>query len=79
MYIKYIQEKIRLPQSQLNSIVPRSKISSFSSKKGATEWVVDQIITDNEASSVQKALQKKGLVKLQNFSKKNRNKVITLN
>ena len=57
---EYIQEKIRLPQSELNSIIPRSKISSFSSKKGATEWVVDQIITDNEASSVQKALQKKG-------------------
>ena len=57
---EYIQKKIRLPQSELNSIIPRSKISSFSSKKGATEWVVDQIITDNEASSVQKALQKKG-------------------
>lgn len=57
---EYIQEKIRLPQSELNSIIPRSKISSFSSKEGATEWVVDQIITDNEATSVQKALQKKG-------------------
>ena len=57
---EYIQEKIRLPQSELNSIIPKSKISSFSSKKGTTEWVVDQIITDNEASSVQKALQKRG-------------------
>lgn len=57
---EYIQEKINLPNSELSSFVPKSHISSFSPREGATEWVVDQIITDNEASSVQKALQKRG-------------------
>ena len=57
---EYIQEKVKLPNSKLSSTIPTINISSFSPKDGATEWVVDQIITDNEASSVQKALQKKG-------------------
>lgn len=57
---EYIQDKIKLSTSELNSIIPKPNVSSFSSKKGATELIIDQIITDNEASSVQKALQKKG-------------------
>ena len=57
---EYIQEKINLPNSELSSNAPSSHISFFSPRKGSTEWVVNQIIADNEASSVQKALQKKG-------------------
>jgi phosphoribosylformylglycinamidine synthase len=57
---EYIQDKIKLSTSELNSIIPKPTVSSFSSKKGATELIIDQIITDNEASSVQKALQKRG-------------------
>jgi phosphoribosylformylglycinamidine synthase len=37
-----------------------SKIRLFQSKINSKEWVIDQIITDNEESSVQKALRKKG-------------------
>jgi phosphoribosylformylglycinamidine synthase len=57
---EYIQKKIKLPKYGLHSVIPKSSISPFSPKKGTTEWIIEQVITDNEASSVQRALQKKG-------------------
>jgi len=57
---EYIQEKIPLTGHKLVSKKPQFEILTYSPEKRSTEWVIDQIITDNTEASVEKALHNKG-------------------
>jgi phosphoribosylformylglycinamidine synthase len=57
---EYIDEKIPLTSHKLISKKPQFEILTYSPEKESTEWVIDQIITDNTEASVEKALHNKG-------------------
>ncbi|MBT5781739.1 MAG: phosphoribosylformylglycinamidine synthase I [Candidatus Marinimicrobia bacterium] len=57
---EYIQEKIPLTGHKLVSKKPQFEILTYSPEKESTEWVIDQIITDNTEASVEKALHNRG-------------------
>jgi len=57
---EYIQEKIPLTSHKLISKKPQFEILTYSPEKESTEWVIDQIITDNTEASVEKALHNRG-------------------
>ena len=52
----HIKNNYLLKHTSLSHEFPRYDIKKFKANKNASEWVIDMIITDNEAASVQNAL-----------------------
>jgi len=57
----YIESKNKINISFLDYKLDKKNIKNYASKKNGVEWVVNMIITDNEANSVQSALNQAGI------------------
>ena len=57
----YIEEGIQPANKTLNYIPEKPIINKYDPRKNVVSWVVDLIITDNEAVSVQNAIDKLGI------------------
>ena len=57
----YIEEGIQPANKTLNYIPEKPIISKYEPRKNVVPWVIDLIITDNEAVSVQNAIDKLGI------------------
>ena len=57
---KYIEEEIYFNRKNLSYSSDKKKINPYMKNNASNTWVVDLVITDNEAVTVQSALQKKG-------------------
>jgi phosphoribosylformylglycinamidine synthase len=57
---EYIEKKIRFDKVELSYQYNKKKINHYIKSGNAKTWIVDLVITDNEAITVQNALQKKG-------------------
>jgi len=57
---EFIEEKNPIKDHVLVYKNPKLEVKPYTLQKNATEWIIDQIITDNDAASVEKALKNKG-------------------
>ena len=57
---EYIEKEIHFDKVELSYQDSKEKFSHYIKNKNSKTWIVDLVITDNEAITVQNALQKKG-------------------
>ena len=57
---KYIEEEIDFSKKNLSYISDKKYINPYMKNNASNTWIIDLVITDNEAITVQNALQKKG-------------------
>ena len=58
---EFIDKKITLKKNTLSFIPDKNNIEDYLPGKKSTEWVIDMVITDNEAATVQNALMRMGI------------------
>ena len=58
---EFIEEDCPIKNNTLSFIPNKTDISDYSPDKNSTEWVIDMVITDNEAATVQNALKRMGI------------------
>ena len=58
---EFIEDGCPLNDSSLSYHPNKVDIEYYSPTKNSTEWIIDMVITDNEAATVQNALQKMGI------------------
>jgi|TARA_B110000914_G_scaffold57679_1_gene50044 phosphoribosylformylglycinamidine synthase I len=57
---EYIEKEVHFDKAKLSYLSDKKPINHYIKNKNSKTWVVDLIITDNEAVTVQNALQKRG-------------------
>ena len=58
---EFIKQKISIKNDSLSYSPPNKNIKKYSPEEHVSEWVVDMVITDNEAETVQNALRRIGI------------------
>ena len=58
---EFIEQKISSENGSLSYSPPGKRIKKYTPEKDVSEWVVDMVITDNEAETVQNALKRTGI------------------
>ena len=58
---EFIEQKISSKNGSLSYSPPGKRIKKYTPGKDVSEWVVDMVITDNEAETVQNALKRTGI------------------
>ena len=58
---EFIKQKISIKNDSLSYSPPNKNIKKYTPEKHVSEWVVDMVITDNEAETVQNALRRIGI------------------
>ena len=58
---EYIEQKISLNHNAISYVPQKTRIKDYNPDINTTEWIIDMVITDNEAVTVQNALQKMGI------------------
>ena len=58
---EFIKQKISIKNDSLSYSPPNKNIKKYTPEEHVSEWVVDMVITDNEAETVQNALRRIGI------------------
>ena len=58
---EFIKQKISIKNDSLSYSPPKVNIKNYAPEENVFEWVVDMVITDNEAETVQNALKRIGI------------------
>ena len=58
---EFIKQKISIKIDSLSYSPPKVNIKNYTPEENVSEWVVDMVITDNEAETVQNALKRTGI------------------
>ena len=58
---EFIQQEATTNNNKISYVPEKNTIDYYTPDDKASEWVIDMVITDNEAATVQNALQKMGL------------------
>ena len=58
---EFIKQKISIKNDSLSYSPPNKNIKKYTPEEHVSEWVVDMVITDNEADTVQNALKRIGI------------------
>ena len=58
---EFIKQKISIKDDSLSYSPPKKNIKKYTREEHVSEWVVDMVITDNEAETVQNALRRIGI------------------
>ena len=58
---EFIDKKYPTRKNTLSFVPNKINIENYNPEKNSTEWIIDMVITDNEAATVQNALMKMGI------------------
>ena len=58
---EFIQQRAPTNNNKISYVPEKNTIDYYRPDEKASEWVIDMVITDNEAATVQNALQRMGL------------------
>ena len=58
---EFIKQKVSIKNGSLSYSTPKRNIKNYIPERHVSEWVVDMVITDNEAETVQNALRRIGI------------------